>query len=100
MATLKITVLKRMANQELADRYCVSGVRLPCRNFTEGQEFVVQGGERPTDFCAWAWNDIHKVNLCMVRGGCFSGYKDTNTAIACCTDGIQPVVFKVEMVGD
>lgn len=48
-------------------------------------------------FCDWAWNDIHKLLFAMQLGGDFSPWmKDKNTFIACCTDGVKPVVFKLE----
>lgn len=51
--------------------------------------------------CDWAWNDIQKVLLAMMLGADFGLWmKDSNTFIACCTDGIKPVVFKLERSED
>lgn len=101
MTTIKITVLKRMSNPDLADEYCRSNVTLPCQRFTEGQEFIVAYGDQPDEsFCDWAWNDIYKVYLTLVKGGSTPSMKDRNTIIACCTDGIQPVIFKLERIND
>jgi len=69
--------------------------------FAEGDEFVVEHiGVRPEGFfCDWAWNDIHKLLLAMQLGGDFSPWmKDERTFIACCTDGVKPVVFKLERI--
>jgi uncharacterized repeat protein (TIGR04076 family) len=100
MPTCKITVLKKMFNQDLADEYRRPDIhRGPCPYFTEGQEFVVEYlGERPEAFfCDWAWNDIQKILFAMMVGGDFGSWmKDGNTFITCCTDGIKPVVFKLE----
>ena len=100
MPACKITVLKTMFNQDLADEYRRPELHQgPCPHYTEGQEFTVQHfGERPEDFfCDWAWNDIHKVLMAVMLGGDFSPWmKDGNTFITCCTDGIKPVVFKLE----
>jgi uncharacterized repeat protein (TIGR04076 family) len=102
MPKFKITVLKRMANQDLADKYCVPEATAPCPYFTDGQEFIVEsGGRQPENFCGWAWNDIHKSYLVLRHGGGFSGWmKDEDTIIACCTDGIRPVVFEVKRLED
>ena len=101
MATFKITVLRRMANQDLAEAYCVPGAALPCPRFTEGQEFIVEYGRPPEDFCAWAWNDLHKTCQILRQGGSFAGWsKDSQSLIRCCTDGIRPVVFEVKKIGD
>ena len=100
MPPCKITVLKLMYNADLAGAYRRPEIHKgPCPFFSEGQEFVVQHlGERPADFpCDWAWNDIHKILFAMQLGGKFSNWMvDENTFIACCTDGIKPVVFKLE----
>lgn len=100
MTSCKITVLKTMFNEDLADEYRRPDVPMgPCPYYTVGQEFTVEHlGERPADFfCDWAWNDIHKLLLAMQLGGDFGRWmKDSGTFITCCTDGIKPVVFKLE----
>jgi uncharacterized repeat protein (TIGR04076 family) len=102
MTACKITVLKLLYNADLAETYRRPDIHEgPCPYYTEGQEFIVQHlGERPPDFfCDWAWNDIHKILFAMQLGGDFSNWmKDRNTFITCCTDGIKPVVFKLERI--
>ena len=96
MPKLKITVLKRMFNQDLADEHCQPNTAM-CDIFSDGQEFVVENLNQPENFCAWAWADIHKVLLTMKSQGNFTPWmKEKNNIIACCTDGIRPVVFNVE----
>jgi uncharacterized repeat protein (TIGR04076 family) len=100
----KITVLKTLCHQDLAEEYRRPEVHKgPCPFFTEGQEFVVNYlVERPESFaCDWAWDDIHKVLMVLMLKGDFGNWmKDENTFIACCTDGIKPVVFKIERMED
>ena len=102
MPACRITVLKTMLNQDLAEEYRRPDMALgPCPFFTEGQEFQVDEiGEKPEDFgCGWAWNDINKIVLALMAGGDFGQWmKFENTYIACCTDGIKPVVFKLERI--
>jgi len=101
MATVRITVLKRMANQDLVDEFCEANVTVPCPNFTEGQEFIVEGDRQPEGFCGAAWHDIHKSYLTIRHGGSFGGWmKDDDTIIACCSDGLRPVVFEVKRISD
>jgi uncharacterized repeat protein (TIGR04076 family) len=102
MAGCKITVIKRSLNEELADKY-ISGPVEPCDNYKDGQEFIVSEGlEKPHGFCSWAWNDIYKTVVALSRGGNFNQglfadwMKDDKSLITCCTDGIRPVIFKVE----
>jgi uncharacterized repeat protein (TIGR04076 family) len=100
MATFKITVLKRLGNQDLAGTYCAAGAEVPCDRFVEGQEFTVEYGQRPDNFCAWAWNDLQRACLVLRQGGDFSGWsKDPHSLVRCCTDGIRPVVFEVKKIG-
>jgi uncharacterized repeat protein (TIGR04076 family) len=59
---------------------------------------VEEMDEKPEDFaCGWAWNDIQKMVLALMAGGNFRQWmKEENTYIAWCTDGVKPVVFKLE----
>ncbi|OPX59747.1 MAG: hypothetical protein A4E25_00939 [Methanobacterium sp. PtaB.Bin024] len=104
MVQCKITVLKTSLNSELAHEFCQDEVT-PCTLFEEGQEFVT-GLEKPEGFCDWAWNDLLRFISVLLTGGNFSedifqGWmKDDKTMIACCTDGIRPVIFKLEKVED
>lgn len=100
--TCKITVLKTLYHQDLAEAYRrPEADRGPCKFFTAGQEFIVQYlTERPANFgCDWAWDDLHKVLLTLMLKGDYSTWmKDKNMFITCCTDGIKPVVFKLERI--
>jgi uncharacterized repeat protein (TIGR04076 family) len=102
--TCKITILRRLYDQELAEEYRHPEVdRGPCKFFAEGQEFTVNYlTERPVGFgCDWAWDDIHKVLMVlMLKGDYGTWMKDKNMFITCCTDGIKPVVFKIERLPD
>jgi len=98
--TCKITVLKTLYHQDLAEEYRHAHIHKgPCPFFKEGQEFIVNYmTEKPEGFdCDWAWNDIHKVLLALMLKGDFSTWmKNPNNFITCCTDGIKPVIFKIE----
>ncbi len=103
MTACRITVLKRMFNQDLAETYRRPDIKtMPCKFFQEGQEFVVEDlGHRPANFaCDWAWNDIQKAWMSIQLGGDFGRWmRNPDTFIVCCTDGIKPVVFKLERFG-
>ena len=101
MSKVKITVIKRMFNQDLVDGYIEGGQDMgPCRLFEDGQEFIQGDWMPPEGFCPWAWADIHKEIILIRRGGDQGGLKQPNTAIACCTDAFKPVAFKVERIED
>ena len=100
MTRCTITVVKKTLNPELAREYCSDNVT-SCPCFQEGQEFVC-GLAKPEGFCDWAWRDIHPMVAVLLAGGNFSrglfdGWmKDDRTMIGCCTDGIRPVIFRIE----
>ena len=97
----KITVLKRMFNKNLAEKYCQEPVTR-CPVFTEGQEFIYDhsgDGNKPNNFCEHAWNDIYPTVMTLAYKGTFFGWmKEEGTNIVCCTDGIRPVVFKINRI--
>ena len=95
MAKVKITVIKRAIFQDVVDEYAPWEIS-PCTIFEDGQEFIIDNDtEVPEGFCAWAYADIHKYIMLLRRDG-NPGLKQQDTAIACCTDGFRPVVFKLE----
>jgi uncharacterized repeat protein (TIGR04076 family) len=102
MKKCKITVLKRMTNQDLVEAYMGEEYKqrniVPCPHFEDGQEFIAENpGTPPEGFCNSAWMNIHKDLLAMMSGGDFTPWvNQAGTAIACCTDGFRPVVFKIE----
>ena len=74
-----------------------------CPFFLEGQEFiVVTGGDhdcKPSVFSDWSWADIWKDVLMVANkaGAVPDGQKaDLAPQFTCCTDGLRPVVFKVQ----
>lgn len=103
MAQIRITVLDTMSNPKLAEQFCKDGVSAcPCKDFKPGQVFVTDFN-KPENFCEWAWNDIYKYVAIFLSGGnmgdSFKWMKDNDNVIACCTDGIRPVIFKIERIG-
>ena len=99
MAKVKITVLRRMVYEDLVEEY-TNREPGPCARFSDGQEFILDTLAMPADFCSWAWADLHRDVISMALGGNRPAavYKQSGTAIACCTDGLSPVIFKVERI--
>jgi uncharacterized repeat protein (TIGR04076 family) len=99
----KITVLKRMANQDLADEYRQEEYNrrhpVPCNLFEDEQEFILENMSTPPEgFCTWAWVDIHRDVVRIMGGGSNAALKQKGTTVTCCTDGFRPVVFKIERI--
>ena len=95
---VRITVVKNLFHEDLADAYTEGPAWTPCTLLTEGQEFVSEGGiHMPSGFCSWAWGDVHKYTMALARGANFVGVKP-GVFVTCCTDGFRPVVFKLERI--
>jgi len=87
----KITVLRRDFNEDLYRQYPY-GNAIPCGRLAEGQEFITTcRWDPPEGLCAWAWRDLLPVIQSFHEG------RD-NPAIQCCTDGLRPVIFKLEKI--
>jgi uncharacterized repeat protein (TIGR04076 family) len=102
MNDVRITIVKRMINEDLIREYATGGDRkerfVPCPRFDDGQTFVVQGQQKPDGFCSWAWADIQRDVVWVALGGVQPNHTDPGTAIACCTDGLNPVFFRLEPI--
>lgn len=102
MIKCKITVLKRNFFKKISNEYVANELKpyKPCEVFKEGQIFITDVFSGiPAGFCTWAWNDIYKVLIGFIADGNFGmWYINKNTSITCCTDGVRPVVFKIEKI--
>jgi len=88
----KITVLRRSVNQDLADTHANGRKVEPCESMKDGQEFVLeQPWSPPEGMCPWAWADIRTYVMGNFHGG-------ELPLVACCTDGLRPVYFKLDRV--
>jgi uncharacterized repeat protein (TIGR04076 family) len=103
MKKIQITVVKTLVQKEF-QKYCnVPIEKCPC--FSVGQTYFTTY-EKPKGFCDWAWNDIRPYIVSFLTGGNFSedffeGWmKEKDTMIACCTDGIRPVIFELKVIED
>ena len=106
MAKVKITVVKKLNNKDLYGgnppaAFDESVITSECSKFSVGQEFVVDAPNKcPPDFCSWAYADIQRDIVCILWGGDYFFMKDKGVAITCCTDGLRPVIFKIERMED
>jgi len=67
-----------------------------CPCFTEGQTFLSKDGMCPAGFCGWAFADIFRDMTHIRFGGSYPSLPDEGAAYSCCTDGLRPVVFRLE----
>ena len=87
----KITVMRKLFHKDLYRQYPY-GHASSCGVFEEGQEFITSSRWAPPEgFCEWAWADLRPMIHAVHAGS-------TTTMISCCTDGLRPVLFKIERI--
>lgn len=98
---VRITVMRRFAPSEVFAKSPVTPVEplKACQVYTDGQEFTVNENNRmPEGFCASAWGTIFPMVRTLSFGGNPPWYKEKGVAVECCTDGLRPVIFKLERI--
>lgn len=98
-SNVRITVLKKLGVKELwGDELPASNTEDLCPRFEVGDVFETEGLSMPTNWpCSWAWHDIFKEVMHLSLEGKF--FLDPgNFIIACCTDGMRPVFYKIERI--
>lgn len=103
MGKCRITVLETQFNERLAREYGVAGIG-PCPFHKVGDVFVA-GYAKPEGFCDEAWKAIQHYVFALVHGttGTFFGdrwIRQEGVSINSCNDGLRPVIFKLERVGE
>jgi len=99
MKKCRITVLKTMLLEDLRDEYMPADFGT-CPVMKEGDVFLTGGlfgNSKPERFCEYAWQAIQTMASTLAGGGKVFGL-DYN--IACCNDGIRPVILKLEAVDE
>ncbi len=96
ISDVKITVIKNVKLPELIEEYGVGTVETVCPVLQEGQEYISKGMNMPEGFCSWAWADIQRDVVHVGLGGDFPWIKEKGQIISACTDGLRPVIMKIE----
>lgn len=102
----KITVLRREYYQDLADEYLADPQTGKCPVFEDGQEILVDSENyfnlMKEPFCSEAWDCLGKYVYTALQGGAImKGWtNDEKMLIACCNDGVRPVIFKLERIDE
>lgn len=100
MKKVKITVLKKTFDEELAKEYGANGLT-SCPMLREGQVFYADYA-KPEGFCDEAWKAIYQYVFALAHGAGNQVFyygdwiKKPGVAICSCNDGLRPVIFKLE----
>lgn len=101
MANVKITVVKRIVNDDLIEMYGAPGFGI-CDRFQEGDVYISKGGNRPDNFpCEEAWYAFDKYAFALAHGadGFWESWiPERKLAVSSCNDGLRPVIFKLETI--
>jgi len=97
---LRITVLKRLDPKEIFDEYPVAERDwfVPCEVYEDGQEFLVEGLQMPEGFCPSAWQTLYPNVRALGFGGNLPYFEEEGVTVSCCSDGMRPVIFKIERI--
>jgi uncharacterized repeat protein (TIGR04076 family) len=101
MSKIKITVHKAISRSEVFDSNIPDIIDKPegsdrCGRHTKGQVFFSENLAKPAGFCDWAFADIQRDMVFLSYGNKFNN--PDKIQYATCTDGTNPVVFKLEKV--
>ncbi|MBN1437891.1 MAG: TIGR04076 family protein [Anaerolineales bacterium] len=87
----KITVIRKDFHEDLY-RQCPAGPPGPCGLLEVGRVFVTDSEWSPPEgLCPWAWADMRSIIQGKHAG-------DPQVKIVSCTDGLRPVLFKLECI--
>ena len=101
MAAVRITVIRGFSKEEIfGDDVPAELVDFvtPCRIHTPGQEYLLESADCPEGFCSWAFRDIYRDIIHLMRGGDYPWIGAPGTSDSSCTDGRKTVVFKLERI--
>ncbi|MHA1995831.1 MAG: TIGR04076 family protein [Candidatus Hodarchaeales archaeon] len=97
---IKITVFKKVEPEYVFGHEVTTdsgGVITSCPIFEEGNEFITEGLNIPEGFtCTSAWSAIFRSLSILFWGGDFDGFLGPGLTYTSCSDGVRPVVFKLE----
>jgi uncharacterized repeat protein (TIGR04076 family) len=98
---VKITVAKKLSTASVFGRNAPKvseAVEDVCPRFKEGDTYLSEKGSCPEGFCSWAFADIQRDIAHLRFGGSYPWLQEEGVAYSCCTDGLRPVIFRLERV--
>ncbi len=100
MHKVRVTILRRMEPHEVFEKLPATPRDPPaaCELFEDGQVFISEPyGRIPEGFpCQNAWHTIYGTVRALAFGSDIPWYMEGNVSISCCSDGMRPVIFKLE----
>lgn len=102
MTKIKISVIKRFSPEDVFghEYKTPTGKVVEKCSYDDGQEWISENGEMPEGFCPWAWIDLARSMHVLRCGGDFQDWAEKGTTYVACSDGVRPVIFKLERIED
>ena len=97
MKDVKITVIEMM-EPKIFKELATEAMTPQCTSVKLGQEFLSSSMKMPDGFCSWAWADIQRDVIHLATGGDFPWINTKGKMVSACTDGLRPVIFKLERI--
>ncbi len=100
MKKVKITVIRKMFNEDLVREYGADNLTT-CPMLREGQVFYADYA-KPEGLCDEAWKAIYQYVFALAHGAGNETFyygdwiRKPGVAICSCNDGLRPVIFKLE----
>jgi len=95
---VRITVVKMLSLKDVfgsSPPKATAETKSVCPKLKEGDTFVSKGGF-PQAFCGWAFADIQRDIATIRFGGSYPWMQEEGVVYSSCTDGLRPVVFRLE----
>lgn len=104
MKKVKITVIRKMFNEDLVREYGANNLTA-CPMLREGQVFYADYA-KPEGLCDEAWKAIYQYVFALAHGAGNETFyygdwiRKPGVAICSCNDGLRPVIFKLEVTDE
>ena len=105
ISRVKITALKRFDPNDVFSKLPVKvkpSFSVPCPVFSDGQEMIIDHPRipiMPDGFCPAAWQSLWWSIPSLMSNTKFNQwYDEPNVAVIACSDGLRPVIFKLERI--
>ena len=100
---IKVTVVRKLDMRDIfgdEDVGSSESMAPVCDRFSVGDEFIIADKGCPEGFCPGAFYDIYKWINGMAFGANYFWMKKPGLMYSCCTDGMRPVIFKLERLDE
>ena len=96
---IKITIIEKLNMADVhpsGEGGAVPDFEPVCPMLQVGDQFIADVDTAPPGFCPAAFDDIYRYISGLRFGANYPWMARAGTATVCCTDGLRPVIFRLE----